>query len=105
VGKNGQLNSSHRKSRFNNHGSNFKTKRKCLDLSKKVAVINYAKGHPNLGARQIAEHVFLPENTTSKTQPLDAGIITNWKAKYKKRLLRYVCSQVDGSRSASNIVK
>ena len=39
---------------------------------------------------------FLPKNTTSKTQPLDAGIIANWKVKYKKKLLRYVCSKVDG---------
>ena len=49
--------------------------------------------------------VFLPKNTTSKTQPLDAGVIANWKVKYKKRLLRYVCGQIDGSRSASEIVK
>ena len=49
--------------------------------------------------------VFLPKNTTSKTQPLDAGIIANWKVNYKKRLLRYVCGQVDGSRSASEIVQ
>ena len=48
---------------------------------------------------------FLPTNTTSKTQPLDAGIIANWKVKYKKRLLRYVCSKVDESNSASDIVK
>ena len=49
--------------------------------------------------------VFLPKNTTSKTQPLDAGIIANWKVKYKKRLLRYVCSRADGSTNASEIVK
>ena len=48
---------------------------------------------------------FLPKNTTSKTQPLDAGIISNWKVKYKKQLLRYVCGQIDGSKSASDIVK
>ena len=48
---------------------------------------------------------FLPKNTTSKTQPLDAGIIANWKVKYKKRLLCYVCSKVDESNSASDIVK
>ena len=29
--------------------------------------------------------VFLPKNTTSKTQPLDAGVIANWKVTYKKK--------------------
>ena len=50
AGENGQLNSSScGNSRLNNQGSNLKTKRKCLDLSEKVAVIDYAEGHPNLG--------------------------------------------------------
>ena len=49
--------------------------------------------------------VFLPKNTTSKTQPFDSGIIPSWKCRYKKRLLHQVCSKVDGSNSASNIVK
>ena len=50
--------------------------------------------------------VFLPKNTTPKTQPLDSGIIASWKCSYKKiRLLRYVCSKVDGSNSASDNVK
>ena len=31
---------------------------------------------------------FFQKNTTSKTQPLDAGIIANCKVKWKKRLLR-----------------
>ena len=48
---------------------------------------------------------FLPKNTTSKTQPLDADIIANWKVKYKKKLLRYVCAKVDGVKNASKIVK
>ena len=48
---------------------------------------------------------FLPKNTTSMTQPLDAGIIANWKVKYKKKLLRFVCSRVDGKKNASEIVK
>ena len=48
---------------------------------------------------------FLPKNTTSKSQPLDAGIIANWKVLYRKRMLRYVCSQVDGEKNASEIVK
>ena len=49
--------------------------------------------------------VFLPKNTTSKTQPLDAGIIANWKVYYKKRLLRYIYGKVTSSSSASEIVK
>lgn len=44
---------------------------------------------------------FLPKNTTSRTQPLDAGIIKLWKVFYKKKLLRHVVSQVDGERSAA----
>ena len=32
----------------------------------------------------------------SKLQPLDAGIIAHWKVLYRKRMLQYVCSQVDG---------
>lgn len=48
---------------------------------------------------------FLPKSTTSKTQPLDADIIANWKVKYKKKLLRYVCAKVDGVKNASEIVK
>ena len=45
------------------------------------------------------------KNTTPKTQPLDSGIIASWKYSYKKRLLRHVCSKVDGSNSASDNVK
>ena len=37
--------------------------------------------------------------------PLDTGIMANWKVKYKKKLLRYVCSKVDGVKNASEIVK
>lgn len=48
---------------------------------------------------------FLPKNTTSKMQPLNAGIIGNWKIKYRKKLLRYVCSKVDGVKNVSEIVK
>ena len=57
--------------------------------------------------RQLFEHknCVSAKNTTSKTQPLDAGIIAHWKVKYKKTLLRYVCGQIDGSRTASEIVK
>ena len=51
--------------------------------------------------------VFLPiaKNTTSKKQPLDAGMVANWKIHYKKRLLRYMCGKAASSSCASEIVK
>ena len=48
---------------------------------------------------------FLPKNTTSRTQPLDAGIIKTWKMYYKRKLLRHVASEIDGKKTASEIVK
>ena len=48
---------------------------------------------------------FLPKNTTSRTQPQDAGIIKVWKIYYKRKLLRHIVSQVDEEHSASEIVK
>lgn len=41
---------------------------------------------------------FLPPNTTSKVQPLDAGVIAWVKAKYKRRLLFRVFDNIDMGR-------
>ena len=49
--------------------------------------------------------VFLPKNTTSRLQALDAGIIKNFKVKYRKKLLRYVISRITNDLSASDIAK
>ena len=48
---------------------------------------------------------FPSKNTTSMTQPHDAGIMANCKVKYKSKLLRFVCSRVEGKKNASEIVK
>ena len=48
---------------------------------------------------------FLPKNTTSRTQPLDAGIIKTWKVYYRRKLLRYVASQIDVKQCASDVIK
>ena len=47
--------------------------------------------------------LFSPKNTTSRLQPLDAGIIRNFKQKYRKLLLRYVITRVDEGKTASQI--
>ena len=38
---------------------------------------------------------FLPPNTTSHIQPLDAGIIKSFKSKYKQHYCRHLLSQVE----------
>ena len=49
--------------------------------------------------------VFLPKNTTSRLQPLDAGIIRAFKLKYRKLLIKYVISRVDENMRAPDIIK
>lgn len=39
--------------------------------------------------------IFLPANTTSIFQPLDAGIICNFKAYWRKRHLSWVIAELD----------
>ena len=49
--------------------------------------------------------VFLPKNTTSRLQPLDAGIIQSFKSKYQTKLMRYVIARVKEDLLASEITK
>ena len=49
--------------------------------------------------------MFLPQNTTSRLQPLDLGIIQAFKLKYYKRLLTHVVSKLDECNSATEICK
>ena len=49
--------------------------------------------------------IFLPPNTTSKLQPLDLGIIQNFKVHYRTLFLRFVLSQIDACDKASEVVK
>ena len=47
--------------------------------------------------------VFLPPNTTSKLQPLDLGIICNFKSHYRRLLLQYVISKNDSCTNATEV--
>ena len=48
---------------------------------------------------------FLLQNTTSRLQPLDAGIIQNFKVKYRKTLAKYVLARINDYSSAMQIIK
>ena len=49
--------------------------------------------------------VFLPPNTTSVLQPLDLGIIQNFKVHYRKLLMTFVLAKIETCSSASELLK
>ena len=49
--------------------------------------------------------IFLPKNTTSRLQLLDAGTIQNFEVKYRKRLVKYVLARIQEDASATQILK
>ena len=51
------------------------------------------------------EFVFLPKNTTSRLQPLDGGIIRNFKLKYRRKLLKFVISRINDIVKARDIIQ
>ena len=73
-----------------------------------VLLMDNAACHPQdlKGKYSNIKIIFLPPNTTSQLQPLDLGIIQNFKVHYRKFLLRFVISKIDETtESASEIVK
>ena len=47
--------------------------------------------------------VFLPANTTSRLQPLDLGIIVNFKTHYRRLLLHFVIAKIDTASNATEV--
>jgi len=60
--------------------------------------------HPDLKLKNITL-VFLPPNTTSHYQPLDQGIIQNFKVIYRQMILRRILSQIDVVKDADELAK
>lgn len=70
-----------------------------------ILFLDNASCHPSSlkGMFSNVQMEFLPKNTTSCTQPLDAGIIKTWKMYYKRKLR--VASEIDSKKTASKIVR
>ena len=63
--------------------------------------LDNAPSHPQNASMSNVKVVFFPPNTTSKLQPLDQGIIQNFKVLYRKSLLRHVLCQLSGDSPVS----
>ena len=82
-------------------------KRKLVFEDRKVILfLDNATCHPEsmIGQFSQIKIIFLPKNTTSRLQPLDAGIIQNFKVNYQKRVVKYVLVRTQEDASATQIV-
>ena len=72
-----------------------------------ILFLDNATVHPPslIGKYSNIKVVFLPKNTTSRLQPLDAGIIQSFNTKYRKSLMRHVIARTEDDLTASEIVK
>ncbi|CAI6352429.1 unnamed protein product [Macrosiphum euphorbiae] len=69
-----------------------------------ILFLDNATSHPDLKLQNI-NLVFLPPNTTSHCQPLDQGIIQNFKVIYRQMILRRILSQIDVVKDADELPK
>ncbi len=65
-----------------------------IENRKALILFDNTPCHPKMGLSNV-KLVFLPPNTTTGTQPLDSGIIRNFKVKYHKMLLEFLLSHED----------
>lgn len=84
-----------------------------LDMDKKMGFqkrkillfLDNAGSHPRELNLKNIKIIFLPPNTTSVCQPMDQGIIANFKLFYRGLILKHVLSKMDGVSSASELSK
>ena len=60
-----------------------------------VLIVDNCPGHPIVDGLKAIELMFLPPNTTSKTQPLDQGVMCSLKAKYRRKIIKQLIRAVD----------
>ena len=69
-----------------------------------VLFIDNAACHQRLTLQNI-ELVFFPPNVTATSQPLDQGIIKNFKHKYRKLVLMHLISNISETTTQQDLVK
>ena len=71
---------------------------------RKIAIIvDNCPAHPNIDKLQAVELIFLPPNTTSKTQPMDQGVIRSLRAHYCAHVVKKYIANIDSNKGVSRI--
>ena len=68
-----------------------------------VLIIDNCPAHPNVDNLKAIQLVFLPPNTTSRTQPMDQGVIRALKAFYRTNVVRRQIKYVDEGKTTPKI--
>ena len=68
-----------------------------------VLIIDNYLAHPNVDNLKAIQLAFLPPNTTSKTQPMDQGVIRALKAFYRTNVVRRQIKYVDEGKTTPKI--
>ena len=78
--------------------------RKFAAQDRKVAlIIDNCPAHPTVEGLNAIELIFLPPNTTSKTQPMDQGVIRSLKAYYRHSLIKRFITSIDAGSSPKKV--
>ena len=71
---------------------------------RKIAlIVENCPAHPKVDGLKAIELIFLPPNTTSKTQPVDQGVISSLKVFYCHSIIKRYITSIDGGRSPTNV--
>ena len=66
-------------------------------------VIDNCPAHPHIDNLKASKLYFLSANTTSKTQPMDQGVICSLKAKYRKNVVWKIIQSVEKKKTLPKI--
>ncbi|XP_015511187.2 tigger transposable element-derived protein 6-like [Neodiprion lecontei] len=61
--------------------------------------VDNCTAHNNMPKLEYVKLLYLPANTTSKLQPMDQGIINNFKVYYRKEVVQYVLKSIEDDKS------
>ena len=64
-------------------------------IIKVILTVDNSPAHTVIEGLKTVELVFLPPNTTSKTQPMNQGVIRSLKAKYRKKIIQRLIRSVN----------
>lgn len=71
---------------------------------RKIAlIVDNCPGHPQVKGLKAINLVFLPPSTTSKTQPMDQGVIRALKAHYRSKAVQMYITAIGNNRPLPNI--